>query len=144
MEIKQGNRPVIHDMKTRLKVFRTRSGKGFWICPLDGQRHQDIQAALIHEIRNLIWNEYRLCWVLPRREGEQFYHHYFDDEQNQRLEEENGNIEQFPRGSHGFIPQAQAQEQKVNVEHKVNERQRREKLFQDLDNFKRDLQLLLQ
>src|SRR5262249_21139980 len=88
-----------------LKVFQTRRRKGYWVCPENGARDPRVQKVLYNYVRNLIWNRYRSCWVLPNDEGEAFYHKYFDDHDNHALQAEEDDLKIFPMEQRDFVPE---------------------------------------
>jgi hypothetical protein len=72
------NKVRVPALQNRVKVWKTESRRGVWICPDNGQRDHNVETYLQPFIRRLIWNRPRLCWVLPLHEGLQFYHKFID------------------------------------------------------------------
>jgi hypothetical protein len=78
-------------------MFRTKSGRGWWICPESGERSQPLEQGVIHPHFNgpIWWNESRLCYVLPSRPGLNIWNQYHPH--TQAKQEECGNLDFFPR-----------------------------------------------
>ena len=68
-------------------------------------------------IRNLIWNKYRLCWILPSEEGTKFFEANFPGKEVNNVEQEDGNLELFPRYPN-FQPAPRGEEKKEHKEQK--------------------------
>jgi hypothetical protein len=110
-----------------IKVFKTWSGKGWWICPRSGREGPAERKVLNTYIRNLIWNKYRLCWILPSDEGKRFFHANFPGEEINNVDQEDGNLELFPTYPN-FQPGEEKQEQKEHKEERKYEGQNVERL----------------
>lgn len=56
-----------------LRQFLSKSGRGYWICPRSGKESDELRQLILRVFRGrIIWNESRLCYVLPRPEGLKF------------------------------------------------------------------------
>ena len=67
-----------------------------------------IEQFLSQYIRRLIWNPYRLCYVLPSVEGQKFFQ--FMQGQGQHMNWEDNDLQEFPLAAQHFI----ANEEKKN------------------------------
>lgn len=63
------------DLKDRIQIFQTKSGRGWWICPTrEAKEDPDIEDAIRQYFQGrMIFNPNRSCYVLPYHEGQQFY-----------------------------------------------------------------------
>lgn len=85
-----------------IRQFISKSGRGYWICPANGEESKAIEKDILKIFRGrLIWNESRLCYVLPKPEGIKFWLQSHQDEkkidENKIDHEKEGDLTLFPQ-----------------------------------------------